>query len=64
VALDADEFIYVLNEGLVDIGTITVYRPLGDRTGDLDLAPVITIAGGNTGLDASPWGIAVRSRPR
>jgi hypothetical protein len=51
--------IYVLNEGLTGNGNFTVYPPLEENTGDLDEAPVATIAGPNAGLHRLPMGIAV-----
>ena len=55
IALDSFGKIYVADQG---IPSVTVYPPLGSSTGALDVAPVATITGSNTGLD-EPVGIAL-----
>jgi hypothetical protein len=71
IALDSMGSIYVLNVSANQAGgtmvsgdsvSITVYRSLGDRTGNLDEAPLATIAGPNTKLDMGPMDIAVWGR--
>ncbi len=58
IALDADEKIYVLNSTEYPNGDITVYPPLGNRTGTINEAPTATIAGSKTVLD-EPTAIAL-----
>ena len=71
IALDSMGSIYVLNvsanqaSGALaprDSASITVYRSVGDRTGNLDGAPLATIAGPNTKLDMGAMNIAVWGR--
>jgi sugar lactone lactonase YvrE len=70
IAVDSIGRIYVLqhrdhesNEGPIPVVTevagINVYRPLDDREGVHDEAPMARIAGANTGLDMSPSALAV-----
>ncbi len=60
IALDSNGNIYVANRlgGTTNIGSITVYPPLGNSTGTLNEAPLVTITGSNTGL-YEPAGIAI-----
>jgi hypothetical protein len=68
VALDSTGRIYVLNV-YQDLSlpsgycSITVYPPLGSKTGILDETPLATIAGPDTKLDMVPMGIAVWDPP-
>jgi len=65
IAFDSAGRIYVLNAETPGLpggsGSITVYRPLGymPTGGNLDEAPIATIAGPDTRLDMNPMGIAV-----
>ncbi len=64
IALDSSGKIYVTNcpgcNGDAGTPSITVYAALGSSTGLLNVAPIATITGSNTGL-MSPEGIAVDS---
>ncbi|HUO05603.1 MAG TPA: hypothetical protein VMU16_10450 [Candidatus Binataceae bacterium] len=56
IALDTAGNIYVVNNGN---NTVTVYAPLGSLPApNANVAPILTISGGNTGLN-NPAGIAV-----
>ncbi len=64
IALDSMDRIYVLNcSQASDSHSITVYPPLGNRTGKFDETPLVNIAGPDTKLDMSPVGIAVWNPP-
>ncbi len=56
IAFDFSGKIYVTN-----VTSVTVYPPLGSRTGLLNEAPIATISGSKTGLSGGPQGIAVSS---
>ena len=70
VALDSSNHIYVANlctgtigQHCSEVGSITIYPPLGSNTGTIDQMPTVTIAGPDTGLDR-PQSIAVDSGGR
>jgi hypothetical protein len=60
IALDSTGNVYVANlvGGANNIGSITVYPPLGSSTGTLNEAPIVTITGNTTEL-FDPTGIAI-----
>ncbi|MGC1399676.1 NHL repeat-containing protein [Candidatus Binatus sp.] len=66
VAVDSSGHIYVANGtgGFDEFGSVTKYSPLGNRSGNLNIAPTTTIAGDDTGDITGlsfPIGVAVDS---
>lgn len=64
IAIDSMDRIYVLNWCFSGHAcSVSVYPPLGNRTGNLHEEPVVTIAGPDTKLDMDPMDIAVWNPP-